>query len=146
MPIESHLTGIAHAIQLAVAPVFLFTGIGTIINALNARLSRIVDRRRVLESHLTGLGPEVPQTVRDELHSLARRLRLVYGSILLAVVSALFICILVASAFIGAFIDFDLARVIATLFVLAMLALIACLILLLREVFLAVTTGRHPVK
>jgi hypothetical protein len=146
MPFESHLSGIAHVIQLAVAPVFLLTGIGTIINALNARLSRIVDRRRVLEDHLTGLAPDIPQPVSDELHSLARRLRLAYASILLAVTSALLICILVASAFVSAFIDFDLARVVATFFVLAMLALIACLILLLREVFLAVTTGRHPFK
>jgi hypothetical protein len=146
MPFESHLSGIAHVIQLAVAPVFLLTGIGTIINALNARLSRIVDRRRVLEDQLAALVPEVPQRVSDELHSLARRLRLAYASILLAVTSALLICILVASAFVSAFIDFDLARVVATFFVLAMLALIACLILLLREVFLAVTTGRHPFK
>jgi hypothetical protein len=146
MPIESHLSGIAHVIQLAVAPVFLLTGIGTIINALNARLSRIVDRRRVLEDQLRVLAPEVPPFVRDELHSLARRLRLTYASILLAVTSALFICILVASAFIGAFAGFDLVRVIAGFFVLAMFAFIACLILLLREIFLAVTTGRHPIN
>ena len=37
-------------IQLAVAPVFLLTAIGTIITALANRLGRAVDRRRILET------------------------------------------------------------------------------------------------
>ena len=46
---ENHISDIAHAIQLAVAPVFLLTAIGTLINVLNARLSRSIDRRRALD-------------------------------------------------------------------------------------------------
>ena len=42
-----HVTDITRIIQLAVAPVFLLTAIGTILSALNNRLGRIVDRRRV---------------------------------------------------------------------------------------------------
>ena len=42
---------VAHAIQLAVAPVFLFSGIGVFLGVLTNRLARIVDRaRRVGES------------------------------------------------------------------------------------------------
>ena len=37
-------------VQLAVAPVFLLTAIGTVIAALNIRLGRAVDRRRHLEA------------------------------------------------------------------------------------------------
>ena len=44
-----HVSDITRIIQLAVAPVFLLTAIGTILSALNNRLGRIVDRRRVLE-------------------------------------------------------------------------------------------------
>jgi len=146
MAIESHLTDISRVIQLAVAPVFLLTGVGTIINALNARLTRIIDRRRVLEERLLRATPDDIDVLREELHLLARRLRLIYASILLAVTSALFVCMLVAGAFIGAFVAVDLGRGIAALFILAMLALIACLGLFLREIFLAVVSGRHPVK
>ena len=35
---------IAHQIQLAVAPVFLLAGIGSILNVLAGRLARVVER------------------------------------------------------------------------------------------------------
>ena len=44
----THIANITHAIQLAVAPVFLLTAIATLINVLNARLGRTIDRRRYL--------------------------------------------------------------------------------------------------
>jgi hypothetical protein len=37
---------IAHAIQLALAPVFLLSGIGVLLGMLTSRLARIVDRDR----------------------------------------------------------------------------------------------------
>jgi len=45
---EPHITDIAHVIQLSVAPVFLLTAISTLIGAMNTRLGRIIDRRRVV--------------------------------------------------------------------------------------------------
>ena len=45
---ESHITDIARVIQQAIAPVFLLTAISTLIMALNNRLGRVIDRRRVL--------------------------------------------------------------------------------------------------
>ena len=39
-----HVSDITRIIQLAVAPVFLLTAIGTILSALNNRLGRIVDK------------------------------------------------------------------------------------------------------
>ena len=56
MPVlDSHVFDITRAIQLAVAPVFLLTAIGTLINALTGRLGRAVDRRRKLEELLSEL-------------------------------------------------------------------------------------------
>ncbi len=52
---------------------------------------------------------------------------------------------LVASAFLGVFVTIDIARLIGTLFILAMFALIGSLWMLLREVFLAVKVGRHDI-
>ena len=45
---ESGLTAIAHVIQLAVAPVFLLTGVGALLSVLTSRMARIIDRARVL--------------------------------------------------------------------------------------------------
>ena len=143
---DTHVTDIARIIQLAVAPVFLLTAIGTILSALNNRLGRIVDRRRVLQDRLrTPPGEEATRVKEDieELSLLAQRVRLIYHAIMLAVLCALFVCLLVAGAFLGVFITADLAKLVGTLFILAMFALIGSLGMFLREIFLAVKGGRH---
>jgi hypothetical protein len=140
---ESHLTDIARVIQLAVAPVFLLTAIATMINALNTRLGRIVDRRRVVQERLQTQTPYAAATAGQEIGMLVRRSRLVYHAIFCAVLSALLVCLVVAGAFLGALIGIDLARTVATLFIAAMLAMIAGLSLFLREVYLAVRAGTH---
>jgi len=53
MAVEAHISEITRVIQLAVAPVFLLTAVGTIIAALNVRLGRAVDRRREPSSQAT---------------------------------------------------------------------------------------------
>lgn len=140
---EPHVSEIVGIIQLVVAPVFLLTAVGTLIAALNMRLGRAVDRRRVLEEKLGALANDEAATARDELAQIGRRIRNVYLAILFAVLSALFVCLLIAGAFIGAMMSAELTRTIAALFVVAMLALIAALLLFLREIFLAVSTPRH---
>ena len=138
-----HIAEITRVIQLAVAPVFLLTAIGTLINALNVRLGRVVDRRRVLRERLRSLDEQAAIDARDELALLARRSRLIYHAIFAAVASALFICLVVAIAFIAALLSIELARVVAVLFVLSMGALIVCLSVFLREIFVAVTEGKR---
>jgi hypothetical protein len=142
-----HVTDITRIIQLAVAPVFLLTAIGTILSALNNRLGRIVDRRRVLEERMRkAAGGEQPDPADvSELELLASRIKLIYHAIVLAIICGLLICILVASAFVGVFVALDIARLIGTLFILAMISLIGALWMLLREVFLAVKGGRHDI-
>jgi hypothetical protein len=143
VPIAFHAPEIAGVIQLAIAPVFMLTALAGIIAALNIRLGRAVDRRRDLELRLPGMGTEEKPSARAELGVIERRIRFVYLSILFAVVSGLFICLLIVGAFVAAFVAADVSRTIAAMFACAMLALIACLLLFLREIFLAVSTPRH---
>ena len=140
---ESHLTDIARVIQLAVAPVFLLTAIATLISALNTRLGRIVDRRRVVQERQQMQTSDVAVIAGQEIGMLVRRSRLVYYAIFCSVLSALLVCLVVAGAFLGALLGVDLARTVATFFIAAMLAMIAALGLFLREVFLAVRSGTH---
>jgi hypothetical protein len=143
---DANVTDIARIIQLAVAPVFLLTAIGTILSALNNRLGRIVDRRRVLLDRLRmppgGEGARSKEDL-EELSLLAQRIRLIYHAIMLSVLCALLVCLLVAGAFLGVFITADIAKVVGTLFILAMFALIGSLGMFLREIFLAVKGGQH---
>ena len=136
---ETHITDIAHVIQLSVAPVFLLTAISTLIAGMNTRLGRIIDRRRVVTDALE--TKEATQSDTEELVLLARRRHLIYLAILFAVIAALLVCFVVAGAFLGALISADLSRLVAGLFILAMGSMIAALSLFLREIYLAVSTG-----
>jgi len=141
---ESHIADISRVIQLAVAPVFLLTAIATLVATLNNRLGRIVDRRRtLLERFAEQRSVEAAGTYQLELALLSRRVRLIYLAILAAVLGALFICLVVAGAFLAALISYDLSRLVAALFILSMLALVVALSLFLREVYLAVSRSTH---
>jgi hypothetical protein len=143
--LETHLTDITHVIQLAVAPVFLLTAIATLINALNIRLGRGIDRRRLILSRVRNQAGLRSDDDRAELALLSRRVRLIYFSLLAAGLGGLLICLVVAGAFVGALMAVDLSKAVAVFFILAMLAIVACLGMFLREVFLAVTGGTHRI-
>jgi Protein of unknown function (DUF2721) len=146
---ESHITDITRVIQLAVAPVFLLTAIGTLIAVLNVRLGRNVDRRRLIEEELRGTAEnkqtDEQRAPQRELRLLAHRIRLIYFAMLSAGLGALLVCLVVAGAFVGALVAVDISREVAVLFILAMFAVIGCLSMFLREVFLAVTAGGHKI-
>ncbi len=146
MPGESHFYDIARVIQLAVAPVFLLTAIGTIINVLIARLARAVDRRRVLDEHLPEYLNERLEQGERELALLNRRIVLVIWATALAVLAALLVCLLIGTAFVGAFIATDLSRPVALLFTAAVASLTACLLVFLREILVAAVSARQTVS
>lgn len=131
---------IGHIIQLAIAPVFLLTGVGTNMLVLTNRLARIIDRSRDLESELESqpaISSQKAQLYRDELHILFRRAKKINRAILLSTSCALLICVVVAGLFIADALNLRLASVIAGMFVLAMIALTGSFVYLLREIWLA---------
>ncbi len=139
------IDGITHAIQLAVAPVFLLSAVATLLGALTGRLGRAVDRRRILVSALAADAP-LAVGATGELTFVNRRISIIYAAIALSVTGALLICLTIAVAFMAVFPGTHLARVVAVLFVLAMVALIAALVLFLREIYLAVNTVSSPLR
>jgi len=143
--LDSHVFDITRLIQLAVAPVFLLTAVGTIINAVINRLGRAVDRRRQLEDLVMAYEGDERSKILEELETIALRIRLSLGSIAFAVFSALLVCLLIGFTFVGAFVPFDLSKIVAGLFILAMVSLTMCLLMFLREVTVAAKSGRHVV-
>ena len=133
---ESGLQGIAHAIQLAVAPVFLVSGVGALLAVLTHRLSRIIDRARMLETALA--SPIANEHMHAELGALTQRARLINRAISLATTCALLICGVVTILFIGAFTGFDTSTLVGVVFIGAMLSLIIGLLYFLREVHVAI--------
>lgn len=138
MDAGSPLVDIGHIIQLAVAPVFLLSGIGIILTVLTNRLARVVDRARRVEEAARSSTGETLEERRQELRVMAWRAQLMNRAITLSTCSALLVALVVVLLFLGAFLDFAAALPVAGLFILAMLSLIAALLLFLREVFLAI--------
>jgi len=136
------VTAIAHLISLAIAPVFLLAGIGSILNVLAGRLARSVDRWRRLEDQYEGLEGEALREASAELHILDQRMTVINLAISCCTSSALFICLVVAILFVADLADFPFGRPIAWLFILAMLMLVVGLILFLYEVRLAMQSLR----
>src|SRR5215469_661342 len=130
---------IAHLIQISIAPVFLLTGVGAVLNLLSGRLTRIVDRARLLEQRLKSDASSQTASLK-ELQLLQRRGHLIYRAITLSTTAALMVCLLIASLFASAILHYSTRVIVSGLFVVVMLAFIASLILFLREIFLALHT------
>ena len=137
MPPESRISAIAHVIQLAIAPVFLISGVATLLSVLANRLGRIVDRARELEAKIDMPDQTTAAHVRQELMRLSMRARLINIAITFGTICALLICITIVTLFTGTFVPVNLSRPITVLFIAAMLSLFLALLAFLREVVTA---------
>jgi CBS domain containing-hemolysin-like protein len=137
---------VAHVIQSALAPVFLISGVGVMLGVLINRLGRIVDRARTWEAEAEKEAHRAPD-LDARLRVLARRARYISSAITMCAVSALLVALVVVALFANAFLAFNLAALIAILFVAAMLALTGAFLVFLIEVRVATAAlriGRAP--
>ena len=141
VPVDS-MPVIAHAIQLAIAPVFLLTGIAALLGVMATRLARIIDRARYYEQTWEQMAEAARASARGELADLERRRHLASWAINFCTSAALLVCIVIATLFIEAFFSSDLKWLAGALFVSAMIALIGGLGCFLREVYVATHTVR----
>src|SRR3569833_3148274 len=114
---------VAEVVRLAVAPVFLLSGIGAFLNVCASRLSRIVDRSREVEPRLLNSRGKVHDRWRGELRVLDLRMRLVSWAISLSVLSAVLICAVVVLLFSASITRMHVATAIALLFIGSMTAI-----------------------
>lgn len=139
--INLHLGNIGQIIQLAIAPVFLLTGVGTNLTVLTNRLARIIDRSRAIEEMISSKGASgLTPHMQIELDELYQRSHLINRAITLSSTCALLVCLVIAALFLGDALDLHLDKIIAALFVGAVFALIGSFIFFLREIFVATKT------
>jgi hypothetical protein len=131
------LSGLSQLIQLAIAPVFLLTGIAGILSVMTQRLARVIDRTRFLDPGGPATTVRLPPHALAELATLRARMHLINRAIALCTYSALMVAAVIAALFLGALLGLHLAPLVALAFVLAMLLLIGGLMSFLREVHLA---------
>lgn len=139
---SGNVDSVAHNIQLALGPVFLLTGIASILNVLTNRLGRVIDRARRLEREVAGYDPDARSRAAVELRVLGRRTAAAHWAIGLCTASALFVCVVVALLFVDNFVQFSAGPVVAGLFIAAMVLLITGLLLFLFEVQIAMKSVR----
>jgi len=125
------------AIQLALAPVFLLTGIAGLLNVMAGRLARIVDRVREL---VRDAGPAGAADPARQVLELRRRFTSI--AITACTIAALLVCIVIATLFVEAMLEAPLKWLVGGLFTAAMLALVVGLAFFLREVHLAMRATR----
>jgi hypothetical protein len=114
---------VAEIVRLALAPVFLLSGIGAFLNVLASRLSRIVDRSRDIEPRLlASRGDEHDRLIAD-LRIVDRRMRLISWATALSVTSAILTCLVVVLLFGANLVRTRLGTEIAWLFIASMLAI-----------------------
>ena len=137
MQSESAVTMVGHAIQLSVAPVFLLSGIGAMLAVMTQRLARVVDRARGYEARLPGALGEESASLHRSLATLSLRAKLINRAITFCTATALLVCLVVVTLFMGEFLKFTTAVVVAIFFVGAMSAFFVGLVCFLREIFIA---------
>lgn len=136
------VTDVTKAIQLALGPVFLLTGIAGMLNVMAGRLSRIIDRGRALTERMA--APTQPPALERELHLLETRRHFTSVAITACTVAALLVCLVIATLFLEAMLDAPLKWLVGSLFMASTLALVVGLAFFLREVHLATQTIRIP--
>ena len=139
----SAVQGVGDVIRLAVAPVFLLSGVGIMLTVFTNRLARAVDRARELERS----AAQVPEADRVQellapLATLARRGRLLSIAITLCTICALLVSVVVVVLFLGESFNFRISYAIDALFIAAMLSFIGAILCFLREVFIATAALR----
>lgn len=142
------LSDVSHIIQLSIAPVFLLSGIGPQLIVLTNRLARIIDRSRGLEGLLQHADASDKTEYLAEIAILYQRAHQINYAITLSTACALLVSLIIVVLFLGDALGLALDRLIAVLFVVAMLALIGSYSFLLREIFIATRSlsMRHMFK
>lgn len=110
---------VAHIIQVALTPIFLLSGIATLLNVFSTRLARVAD---LIAKAIDGAGGSEAGAVNAELLHLRRRSLALDTAVVLAAIAGAATCASVLTLFVGALKDTTVASVLFTLFGLAVVS------------------------
>lgn len=137
------LTNVVETIRVAVAPVFLLTGLAALLSVVTGRLARVIDRARELGGKHKG---ETSADQRAELRLIPIRIRLINRSILLAATSTLAVCLVIVLLFVSSLINLNIGIAVAVAFIVAMLLLMGALVSFIAEIRIALSLLYVPTE
>ncbi len=138
MDLGDAVDSIAHVVQVALTPVFLLSGIGTLLNVFNTRLSRVSDHREHVAELLRG---DLDAPERSLMQTHARRLRyrtlVLDASVVLGALGGACTCGAAFVLFLGSMRDTAIASWLFALFGLALVCTACALVAFLCDSLLA---------
>lgn len=138
------LPAVISVVQTALTPAFLLVAVGSLLNVLTGRLSRVIDRSRDLQSqHAENAGDALVRVVTEQ-RILSQRMKVIGRSILLAVLSAVVVCIMIGLLFLMGLTRFSEPLLIVAAFILSLALLAWSLAAFVREIALATDAIRVP--
>ncbi len=132
---------VQQVVQLSLAPAFLLSGIGAVMNVIMSRMIWIAQRIERIEDKM-----EDQRTAKQgrEMSWLMRRRKLAQAAVMFTTAAAVMISLVIGLLFISAYIHAQIGTVIAGLWVLTMALLVTGLAFFLLETRLAAIGGEGP--
>ena len=118
---------IAHIIQVALTPVFLLSGIATLLNVFSTRLARVADRVDQITKGIEEADAGEIALLAAQLSHLRRRSLALDAAVLLAAFGGAATCASVLTLFVGALRDATVASVLFTTFGIAVMCTIGAI-------------------
>src|SRR5229473_8377176 len=133
----SGLDTVAHIIQVALTPVFLLSGIATLLNVFSTRLARVADRVEAVSKALEGADSDQATALSAQLAYLHRRSLALDVAVVLGAVGGAATCGAVLALFVGALRDSTVATMLFSLFGIAVGCALGAIVAFTAEMLMA---------
>src|ERR1700694_3799215 len=141
----SALDTVAHIIQVALTPVFLLSGIATLLNVFSARLARVADQVHAASDELEGADAVKAAILSARLAHWHRRSLALDVAVVLGAVGGAATCGAVLTLFVGALREATVASMLFGLFGLAVFCSLGAICAFTAEMLMAGTGIRAEV-
>lgn len=134
----------AHIVQVALTPIFLLTGVGTLLNVFNTRLARVSDHNQRLAELLRDDHDAAAQkTLEAHRHRLQRRLWALDAAVALTAIAGAATCGTAFILFVGSLRDRSVASWLVISFGVALVCVVCALLAFVIDTVLAWHGLRH---
>jgi len=140
------LDSTAHVVQVALSPVFLLSGVATLLNVFGARLARVSDQAEQVSTLLAGADEAERIILGQRLDRLHTRSLALDAAVFLAALGGVATCGSVLTLFVGALRDSTVASLLFGLFGAAILCTLCALIAFGFEMLLASRSVRDRIN
>jgi hypothetical protein len=135
--IADSVDSVVHVIQIALTPVFLLSGIASLLSVFSTRLGRVSDRVDALSEKLEDAAPTERERLQERLIYLRRRSHILDAAVMSGTLGGAATCLAALFLFVGTLREETGVGVLFVSFGLALLFTVGALVAFLIEMLLA---------